>query len=549
AAHSEDWASLRPDGVRPDRVLSPEREVNLDLYENRVAAHLVDQLARYLTLRIAQIRNIRGMFSDVERYIDDVNSRPWQQRSLRLWNLLAKLVEQEDWDAQASLRLKELEQLRSAVSALRRSPVWNGVNRRAALGTSLRTTNLLIGEDRFRHVAELWRKWMATRTHSASVDDEFRRSQDWCRGFESYVAVLLLRALDEVGGHAMDQPVLARGAEPVNYRHGGSEVKLRWGVDGVLVIERDETVVLRVVPLPHPLTGARLRESALAELAMLNAQPPTEPTLVLYPGGSEERQELPLAVRLQAFEAPGAPAPDKDGAPLWKIPVSPLEIDSVTRLARGLRFVLEQPRLSGYPYQVPVGVGVDTAFLSKIPWLSMGQTGITVTRVPADHELVTAQAVALAQRRDTARFLQRGTNATAVEQLWEGVERAVRQTVELTRCPRCGAESAAPDRALQARADGYFRCSCSQCGGIWEGRRCQTCRRMYPILESSASVHAENTDGDYLDRQFATDLLAAPCWSRARVCICPWCAVCGNAEGDTKCARCIRGGAKASSKK
>ncbi|MEU3786557.1 hypothetical protein [Streptomyces sp900129855] len=548
AAHSEDWAALRPDGVRPDRVLSPEREVNLDLYENRVAAHLVDQLWRYLTVRMAQIRDISGMFSDIERYIDDVNGRPWQQSSLRLWNLLAELVDQEDWNARAILRLKELEQLRSAVSALRRSPVWHGVNRRAELGTSLRTTNLLVGEDRFRHVAELWNQWMVTRTRSSSADDEFRRSQDWCRGFESYVAVLLLRALDEVGGQAVDESVLARGGGPVNYSHGGSEVRLRWGGDGVLVIERDETVVLRVVPLPHPLTASRRRETTLAEFAMLNAQSPTEPTLVLYPSGSEERQELPLAVRLHAFEAPGTPAPDKDDAPLWKIPVSPLEIDSVTRLARGLRFVLEQPRLSGYPYSVSVGGGVDTAFVSEIPWLSMGPTGIIVTRLPTDHELATARAMVLAQRRDTARFLQRGTNAAAVEQLWEGVERAVAQTIALTRCPRCGAESAAPDRALQTWADGHFRCSCSQCGGTWEGRRCRTCRRTYPVLESTAAVSAENTDGDYLDRQFATDLLAAPCWTRARVFICPWCAVCGNAAGDTSCARCTQGGAKASGK-
>ncbi|MFH8490291.1 hypothetical protein [Streptomyces longisporoflavus] len=545
AAHSEDWASLRPDGVRPDRVLSPEREVNLDLYENRVAVHLVDQLWRYLTARMAQIRDIKGMFSDVERYIDDVSSRPWQQSSLRLWHLLAQFVEQEEWDARASLRLQELEKLRSAVSALRRSPLWNGVNRRAELGTSLRATNLLIGEDRFRHVAELWQQWMATRTRFISDDGEFSRGQDWCRGYECYVAVLLLRAFDEVGGQPADQSVLARGAVPVNYRYRGSDVTLRWGEDGVLVIERDETVVLRVVPLPHPLTDSRLRAPVLDELAMLNVQPPIEPTLVLYPGGREERQELPQSVRLQAFEAPGAPAPGKDGTPLWKIPISPLEIDSVTRLGRGLRFVLEQPRLSGYPYQVLIGTGVDTDFVSRIPWLSMGTNGLIVTRVPADHEIAAARAMVLAQRRDTSRFQQRGTNSTAVEALWEEVGRAVKQTVALTRCPRCGAESASPDRALQIRGDGQFRCSCGQCGGIWEGRRCRTCLRLYPILESSALVDAGSTDGDYLDRHFATDLLAAPCWVRARVFICPRCAVCGNAEGESQCARCSDGSATA----
>ncbi|ASW55775.1 hypothetical protein [Plantactinospora sp. KBS50] len=533
AAHSEDWAARRPDGVRPDRVLSPERETDLDLYENRVVARLVAELSRYLSLRMAQIRSLGSMFSDIQRYIDDISGRPWQT-SLRLWELVAALVDQADWKTQAQLRLAELEQLSSAVSALRGSPLWRGVNRQAALGTTLRSTNLFGGEERYRHVAELWRRLVATRADSESADEAARHTRRWCEGFVRYAWVLAVRAFDELGATPVE-PAAATG--PMRYQLRATAMSLRVDRGGVFLIERDGAPVLRVVALPHALTASRTGDAVAAEMKRLTTVVPNVPTVVLYPGSREERQELPVQVRLRVYESPATPAPDHSGAMLWPIPVSPLEVDSVVRLARAVRWLVEQPRFAGYPYAVPCGATTAGDVVSDIPWLAAAADGIAVTRVPGPHELVSARMHLMAIQRGTARFRRLGSNESELENLWDGIEQAVERTVELTRCPRCNARPEQPERALRPRAENCFHVSCTSCGAAWESRRCRTCTRSYPVLDT-AGESPKTPDGDCIDQWYGTDLLVARCMTRSRVFICPWCATCANVRSDKNCPRC-----------
>lgn len=547
AARSEHWATLRPDGIRPHHVLSPERDVDLDLYENRVAAQLIDRLGQYLTSRIGQIREVDRMFGDIQRYCDDIADRPWNN-SQRLWQLVADLLDEQDWRPHAEARLTELAKLRGGVSTLRRSPVWSGTNRRAALGTSLRPTNLFTNEEKYRRVGVLWRRWIASLTGLTDEDPASRRRQ-WYRQFEGYVAVLLLRALEEIGGQAaVDESTLAPGATAVPFRYGSDEVTLRWGADGVFHLSHGGATALRVVPLPHPFTASRGDESTLAELARLGpgeVPPPTAPTLVLYPGTRAERKDLPVRTRLRAFETPGTPAPGQAGGRVRAAPVSPLEVDSVTRLARALRFTFEQCKLADYPVEVRVPPLLGTSVVADIPWLVSQDGRVVVTRIPADHELAAARRRVMALRQETTRFRQQGTNAAEIQQLWDDVEQAVRATTALTRCPRCGASAATPSRALQPRNGGGFYCSCDNCGGTWEARRCATptCQHLYPILHPPAGAAPCPADGDLVDRRFASHLLAAPCWTRERVYVCPQCGECGNKQNSADCDRCVAAGA------
>lgn len=54
-AHSEDWVALRPGGVWPERLFNPAREADLDFYENRVLARLIDHLWQYVHGRLIDV--------------------------------------------------------------------------------------------------------------------------------------------------------------------------------------------------------------------------------------------------------------------------------------------------------------------------------------------------------------------------------------------------------------------------------------------------------------------------------------------------------------
>ncbi|GAA0506646.1 hypothetical protein Ade02nite_95800 [Paractinoplanes deccanensis] len=534
AAHSEDWAALRPDGVRPDRMLSPEREVEVDLYENRLAARLVDESSRYLAGRAAQIRGIESMFSGIEHYIDDIAGRHWKS-GLRLWSLVGELFDREDWQELARLRLAEVELLRTAVMALRSSPVWAGVNRRAALGSALRSTNLLASEDRYRHVAELWRELVTSRGADQSANALMKQAERWVAGFDGFCWVLVVRAFDELGAVAVT-PV--RVGEPVTYSIGGTTMTLRPSTgSGVLLLEQDSAPVMRIVALPHALSASGNADTVSTQLDALIAAAPELPTLVLYPGTQEERQKLPEAVRLRTYESPGTPAPQHRDLMLWPMPVSPLEIDSVIRLARTVRWLVEQPRLTSYPHTVPCGAALAAELAAKWDWLVRVPAGVAVIRIPAPHERAAAETFVWANRHETARFRGRGSNVAEMETLWQGIERAVADTLDLTRCPRCGSSPARPERALEPRGGSGFRATCGDCDAAWESRSCASCRRTYPVLVTAGPM-IEFPDGDRIDRRYGIDLLAAPCATRDRIFICPWCTSCGNETASPNCVRC-----------
>jgi hypothetical protein len=534
AAHSEDWSTLRPDGVRPERVISPERERDLDLYENRVAAHLGDQSWRFLTLRIGQIRGIGTMLNDVHQYLDDLSARPWRRGGERLWELVTDLLHQ-DWQAKADRRIAELDQLRSRVSAVRSSPVWRGVDRRASPGTTLRTTNLLTNDERYRGVAELWHRWTATRTNAGSVEERRRQLQRWCQGFAAYVEVLVVRALDELGA-AEREPTTASG--PVTYLYGSTQVTLGREEGDVLCLDVRGTPLVRIVALPDALTSSPT--GAQAELDALSHPEPVTATLVLYPGSREERAALATHTRLRAFESPGTPAPARGSSPVWAIPVSPLEIDSVVRLARAVRWFLEQQRLSAYPHQVPCEPVLARSIAATADWLSAEPTGLVVHRIPATHEIDAARARSSVARNDANRGTRRDSAQEALHAAWDGVQAAVDRTTDLTTCLRCGASSPQPDRAFQLRQDGTYHCQCLVCDAEWEIRRCRSCDRTYPVLGIGPEAGLDALDGDQIDRRFSVDLLAAPCIVRDRIFICPWCSECGNVQASRDCIRCAQ---------
>jgi hypothetical protein len=543
AAHSEDWARLNPDGVRPERVLTPHRKIDVDLYENRVAARLAAHLWAYLTARIAGLKTLTGTFTDAQRHVDDAVRRPHLAMQ-GFWEVLAELLKDLDWSNRIAVRLRELERLRDAVARLRNSPLWRGVDHRADVGMALRSTNLFNDDHRYRRVGELWRLWLASQSAAHTAAERFSQIQEWCRSFEYYVSLLLLRALGAIGLTASDASATAvRGGASVSYRVGSVPFDLRWGDDGVFTLAQAGADLLRVVPLPHPFTASRHPDVVATELTGIGAAGLNLPTVVVYPAERAEREALPLPLRLRVFETPGAPAPGRDGTGPYLVPASPLDVDSVVRLARVLRWAVEAPRLGGYPHRIDCGPD-EAAVLGRLPWLAAQPRALAVIRPPANHERAALSTQMRTLHREADRARQRGDNAAKLEQLRRALDSAADRTVEMLRCPVCGKDPGPPGRNWDARQDGY-RTTCDFCDSIWESRRCRRCDSTYPALSTPAADpepdrDAPPLDGDATDRRFGSVVLAAACWVRARVFICPHCATCtealdGNVPG---CARC-----------
>ncbi|MEU6787007.1 hypothetical protein ABZ912_48135 [Nonomuraea angiospora] len=557
AAHSEDWARLRPDGVRPEKVLTPQREVDIDLYENRVTARLVEHLYHYIGRRLAEVTDIEVMYDDVRRLFDDAANRSWRSQG-HLYKLLEALMEKEELRrAQVAERLKELRSLRASLASLLGSPIRSGVNRQAEVPSMLRVTNLFEDDERYRGVASLWRAWIVADAGIRSADQHFRYVQDWCGGFDAYTALLLIRAFDQLGLRpADDNAVPGPGdAEIVVYPYDETEVALRWEASRTFTVIRPDTgrVLLRVVSLPHALTREGSGKAVLGKLQALKESGvgAEAPTIVVYPGSREERAKLPTHVRLRAYEGPELCAPGSGGK-IFPIPVSPLELDSVGRIARSLRWAIEDDRLGLYPVHVRCDRTEAAMIAAAAPWTQQVPHGVEVVVPPSPQEIAKARSLIVETRVDRAHLARVAFTAERLRRLWAELEEAARWTATLTRCPICAKPAPDPARAFHRRDDGTFRCAC-ECKSVWETRRCHSCKKTYGVIllrtpGSAVTYHADGPpsspelggDGDFLDRLYGADLLAAPCWIRERVFICPHCGTCGEVSPtmQTSCGRC-----------
>ena len=377
-AHSEDWVALRPGGVWPERLLNPGREADLDFYENRVLARLIDHLWQYVHGRLIEVERIEAMLDDVSAYAEDASGRPWRV-SQHLFRLIEGLVANTDRRTHVYRQRKSLEKLRDALVELRGPTILPGVHRRADVGTVLRSTNVFTNDDGYRNAAKLWQAWVAYRGGNESAGSSTDQIQEWCESFTRYTGLLVMHALAQLG-------LVPDGA----FRPGGAVycadqysegVSLHWERTGTFILRCGGKAILRIVPVAHALADAEQPRMVTQEIEAVSSAAMTDPrTLIVYPGQRDERAKLPLRVRLLTFQGCEAPAPSARDQALSLLPVSPLEIDSVTRLARSLRWVLAWHLLARYPARIQCPSEYANAIASGIEWLTASTNALSLRK-------------------------------------------------------------------------------------------------------------------------------------------------------------------------
>jgi hypothetical protein len=534
AGHSEDWNRLRPDTVEPKVVLTPFLDPYADFYENRVAARLVDNLWQEVSKRLRTVSAIEAGAANISEYVAQAAGRPHRMQG-SLFRMITDMPFDQAWRNRVGARRAELTRVLDRIESLRGNRVLPGVDRNAALGTALRATNLFVNEHRYRRVRDLWHAWVADHTGMEGEADDGARGREFGEAFTAYTALLVLHALDHLGAAAGEEVRLAPGR---TLRLHGMVTSLTWSVSGRLDVGAGAGPLLRIVPLSHALTRKDRTAAGAAELGRLAAARPEVPTLLVYPGSVTERAALPSPARLAYFSGIESMAPDASGCGV--LPVSPVELDSVLRLARNIRLAVERERTKSYPIHVDAATSHADALTAD--WLPRVERGLAVLSPPSPAEeerAMTALGGLRARARGQAHL--RG-ELQPLNRLEAEVRAAADKTSGFTACPVCRQERSDPWRALHPRPDdGTYGCdACQRCGARWEIRRCKSCDEHFPVLRPDPMTRPGDLDGDVLDSVFGSELLAAPCWLRPSACVCPFCGTCaeaaaGNANG---CGRC-----------
>lgn len=172
AAHTEDWDRPLLRGILPKRILAEVRQDQVDIYENRVVARLLDNLSAYLSRRINVIRRLLKVFREKEDYSTSIAGT--YQRGCRMSKLWGESIDANEGRKKAEATLRDPEWLKYKVMGLLGSPLYEEVPRRAFVPTTLKSTNILTNDQHYQRVADLWREWARTGAGRTQSPAEFQ---------------------------------------------------------------------------------------------------------------------------------------------------------------------------------------------------------------------------------------------------------------------------------------------------------------------------------------------------------------------------------------
>lgn len=520
-AHTEYWERWQGDHPIPREVLAVLRDDETNLYENRVARTLLVGAHRHLTIRL---QNLRSHLLKNSR-AQSVLGSGWFRKQDRLRELFKGRDVNSIVDV-LDLAVSQLENLQLHIEGLQQSYLFAATPPRSHV-TSLKVTNVLRRDQRYRHLPGLWRLWRS----AADQDAEDRRNLNdptlVVDAMALLAEVLVSKALTGLGMRV--DPSTGR------YEGFGAEAEVDVDVNIVRLRVRDTvgTRAVQFVGLASPLVtddGLTPLEASDSALEWLRSVPHEDPVVLLHPADAGDLANVAPSHRWRVDD-PGVDSPTHTAG--WAIvPASPLMVDSLERVTRVVRWHLFAPVYSAYPQrvQVPNLSAAHREQLTELRSIDVDGNRLIFNRPITDEDAAALEALTPAL----------GSSAA------DGIRHALTAIASIGRCP-IYPQHRAHFTDFTARPNGTFVCTCSSCNSRWGIDLCGACGTPIPFLRPTVAV----PDGERPSEYFGGDLLASLCEGapaadvapldsgpETRALICPACRDCARSGRYPECSRC-----------
>lgn len=549
-SHTEDWEGPRLRTVMPKRILAEMPDDQMDIYENRVAARLVDHVVEYLSDRMRWTKRQLAAFQARENHSGDIGGTIERRR--RVCSLWGQSLDAAEGRQRARNTLRTLEWLMCEVRGLMDSPLYRNVPSRTQIPPALRMTNIFSNDQHYRRVAELWLKLVET--GHIKVEDSaevHQQEQALCHGMARFAMLAIIRALGQLGYDPCEEDRKKPIAPPMQWNLEGHGIKVRcsWGEDGVVQIEAGGRV-LALVTIVMGLGSGGDEEKIKANIGRIAAAAGRRRghVAVLFAGASDGLgAALSLEVRRQLCTVGNDPRTGVPGS-VGFLPISTWDIASVERISRALRWFLDGARFDDYPQAIAVSGDIRGLLddSSARGWLEFRANGqLVMLRAPTgyewnrlrledrvrerrechqrnidEHERWTESlrgasrrragtgALNAEKRRANQRCVESERALAVAEMLHERLVEAKHKTETLLACPVC---EDVVDSAMdfKPRGKGCFLCKCRNCSTEWGTRLCSNGHRYATMLPRGA-MELRDATPDWEDRWYGSDLLALP---------------------------------------
>lgn len=453
--HPEQWTGWQRGLPMPSRAPASQPASDVDVYENRVTARLIDRrLLPKLNARIAELSSKRPA---TERFGASTHAHHLLWSRLKaLWNVWG-VKDDQQFRTQIDDTLRVLEGCARQVRRLRHTELYRDVPRNGSVPAVLRRTNVLRGDARYRRVGELWDAFRVDLP--PTLREQARTAERRAVGHARFTHVLVARALRELGWD-----------DPGSPQH----VVVEALGDGNLSLRAADAPALRVVPLLF----------AAPSTALAKRLPASSDTLIVHAHADDEP---PPGVAARIGET-------------WFVATSPLDLSAVEAVGYAIHNHVMCARLGALPPQATVS--------ARLAGLSRGLGLVEPTPRPAGARHVLPRPLANLDSELTNERRRKPRDRTAGRAFDLDLREAERQLraadAQLRRalaCPHPHCDGVG--RVLNhARTRYLIECTrVHDCGARWGLQACSECSRALPfftlaempatLAEASAHVVAD----------------------------------------------------------
>ena len=541
AAHSEDWLKASGSGVTPRRIEALEREDFLDIYENRVAARLIDDVRRHLKRLIQEDENLDSLLQEVNGPFRKIG------RLTSLWGRQTPGQQLKDAHIQRRSRIMAL---LGRVEEFRDSRLYSGVPRRARVSNPIRVTNLLDQDLNYRGVRRLWDEWWKTRNSRGGIE-EFR-SQLFSESiaFFDLTWLILGRAISGLDGY-LQQPSSSDGILAFNSNWGSFRLlQLNTFDSGAWELtvdanksqsESKSTFIVSIACQLLQGSNTDVRERLIRIVNQVDKSR-FQQVVICFPGTNNDAENYKEVSELNSLLNPIASQMGDFPRNVWLVPISPIDIESTERVERVVRWIVLGGSLLNYPAKVQTSKAVCD-FVEGLSVQSIIRNGnelvVTQNLNPKEKNRLETEMIQRT-RMLNAQLRAAGTaEVKALDEFKVDLKMAIDRIESWSKCPICSEVG-----VLTGRSSNTFESKCVVCDCRWGLRHDARSNDRVPFIWLGDGL-AEVPTGPKLSRWLGRDVLAEPCRHNdseyGSELINPWTGACtAFGEFSSECIRCIK---------
>ena len=515
ASHAEDWSRRTLTGVEPERVLSEIINDDYNIYENRVAATLIDRLYIHLLKRIHEIEELRGTLKE-KGQIEENSLNSWHRN--RVYSLWGEAVS-EDAGYIAENTLKFLQGLTRRIGTLMDSMLYKSIPGRQRNENNIIDTNIIANEQNYREVALLLNdlNTIEGRHIKKSEAEIYLNRLGEINSFEGFCYLLIMRSLIEFGyaiknssknKSSQNQIILASNRLP--------DISVERAENGNLKISTAHTNNIIVVPLFAQLSALMDLRNGLAELttsidSISETSQHRDHVILLYPDSNEiPIDSLSSISHLEA--GPTALLNDAHGI-ITPIHVSPFSFYNVERIGICLRRWIFGSNYMEYPRKTPVNNSLKQEVVKLIDCLKDNRVNGFLHQlkpISARENSLLEKYLKVEVKKADGKGRDYITRKHDLEKMLVDMKLMKKRYEDLLVCPVCQSHIAEKDFTITGA--NTYRCHCSSCDTVWGLDACAHCQQPYPIIRTVCETDVHFSELYRApEKNIGLDGIAVPC--------------------------------------